>query len=246
MATSPPMPRCCWPGRRVEPARGPGAGRRAAAGRRHRRGGDRRPASELPPRRRMGPATGSTPRAPTAATTAAAAHRGRRCVSANPGPLHVGHGRAGAIGDCIAACRANGWDAARVLLQRRRRADQQPGMHRPAPGSKPGDAQCPADAYNGDYIADVAAAYLRGERGGRRPGGHGRLIRRPGGDPPVRRGLAAPRAERRPGRVRRDLTLLPRVIAVYRRQGRGNGQPWSPTATPTGRRRAVAAHHRVR
>src|SRR5690606_23901507 len=36
-------------------------------------------------------------------------------VSANPtGPLHVGHGRAGAIGDCIArVLEANGWNAKR-------------------------------------------------------------------------------------------------------------------------------------
>jgi arginyl-tRNA synthetase len=36
-------------------------------------------------------------------------------VSANPtGPLHVGHGRAGAIGDCIArVLAANGWNVKR-------------------------------------------------------------------------------------------------------------------------------------
>ena len=51
-------------------------------------------------------------------------------VSANPtGPLHVGHGRAAVIGDCIArVLAANGWDVSpRVLLQRRRRADREPG-----------------------------------------------------------------------------------------------------------------------
>jgi len=43
-------------------------------------------------------------------------HRaGVEYVSANPtGPLHVGHGRAGVIGDCIArVLEANGWDVAR-------------------------------------------------------------------------------------------------------------------------------------
>lgn len=90
-------------------------------------------------------------------------------VSANPtGPLHVGHGRAGAIGDCIArVLAANGWDVRRefyyndagVQIENLARSVQAR-----ARGVKPGDADWPAEAYNGDYIADVAAAYLRGER----------------------------------------------------------------------------------
>ena len=54
-------------------------------------------------------------------------------VSANPtGPLHVGHGRQAALGDAIARLLdARGLDGhARVLLQRRRRADQQSGAER--------------------------------------------------------------------------------------------------------------------
>lgn len=90
-------------------------------------------------------------------------------VSANPtGPLHVGHGRAGAIGDCIArVLAANGWDVRRefyyndagVQIENLARSVQAR-----ARGVKPGDADWPAEAYNGDYIADVAAAYLRGDR----------------------------------------------------------------------------------
>ncbi len=89
-------------------------------------------------------------------------------VSANPtGPLHVGHGRAAAIGDCIArVLDANGWTVKREFyyndagvqidnLARSTRAR----LH----GLKPGDAEWPADAYNGDYIQDVADAYLRGD-----------------------------------------------------------------------------------
>ena len=89
-------------------------------------------------------------------------------VSANPtGPLHVGHGRAAAIGDCIArVLAANGWDVKRefyyndagVQIENLARSVQAR-----ARGHKPGDADWPADAYNGDYIADVAAAYLRGD-----------------------------------------------------------------------------------
>ncbi|MGE4366048.1 arginine--tRNA ligase [Thermomonas sp.] len=90
-------------------------------------------------------------------------------VSANPtGPLHVGHGRAGAIGDCIArVLAANGWNVKRefyyndagVQIENLARSVQAR-----AKGRKPGDADWPAEAYNGDYIADVAAAYLRGDR----------------------------------------------------------------------------------
>ena len=89
-------------------------------------------------------------------------------VSANPtGPLHVGHGRAGVIGDCIArVMAANGWNVKRefyyndagVQIENLARSTQAR-----AQGLKPGDDAWPADAYNGDYIADVAASYLRGD-----------------------------------------------------------------------------------
>ncbi|WP_202845145.1 arginine--tRNA ligase [Luteimonas saliphila] len=89
-------------------------------------------------------------------------------VSANPtGPLHVGHGRAGAIGDCIArVLEANGWRVKReyyyndagVQIENLARSTQAR-----AKGLEPGDADWPAEAYNGDYIADVAQAYLRGD-----------------------------------------------------------------------------------
>ena len=85
-------------------------------------------------------------------------------VSANPtGPLHVGHGRQGALGDAI--CRlyeSQGWAVTRefyyndagvqiATLARSTQARLQ--------GFKPGDAGWPADAYNGDYIADIAADF---------------------------------------------------------------------------------------
>ena len=89
-------------------------------------------------------------------------------VSANPtGPLHVGHGRAGVIGDCIArVLDANGWIVKRefyyndagVQIENLARSTQAR-----AKGLKPGDADWPAEAYNGDYISDIAQAYLRGE-----------------------------------------------------------------------------------
>jgi len=89
-------------------------------------------------------------------------------VSANPtGPLHVGHGRAAAIGDCIArVLAANGWSVKRefyyndagVQIDNLARSTQAR-----AQGLKPGDEAWPADAYNGDYIGEVASAYLRGD-----------------------------------------------------------------------------------
>ena len=89
-------------------------------------------------------------------------------VSANPtGPLHVGHGRAGVIGDCIArVMAASGWNVKRefyyndagVQIENLARSTQAR-----AKGLKPGDEAWPAEAYNGDYIGDVAAAYLRGD-----------------------------------------------------------------------------------
>ena len=89
-------------------------------------------------------------------------------VSANPtGPLHVGHGRAGAIGDCIArVLAANGWNAKReyyyndagVQIENLARSVQARAL-----GKTPDSDGWPEDGYRGDYIADVAEAYLRGD-----------------------------------------------------------------------------------
>ena len=89
-------------------------------------------------------------------------------VSANPtGPLHVGHGRAGAIGDCIArALAANGWNVRREFYYNDAGVQINNlalSTQARAKGLKPGDDAWPADGYNGDYIADVAASYLRGD-----------------------------------------------------------------------------------
>ena len=89
-------------------------------------------------------------------------------VSANPtGPLHVGHGRAAAIGDSIARIlAANGWQVVREFYYNDAGVQIEnlaKSVKARIDGLKPGDAEWPAEAYNGDYIADVAAAYLRGE-----------------------------------------------------------------------------------
>ncbi|KLI99301.1 arginine--tRNA ligase [Luteimonas sp. FCS-9] len=97
----------------------------------------------------------------------AAQTAGVEYVSANPtGPLHVGHGRAAVIGDCIArVLDANGWNVKRefyyndagVQIENLARSVQAR-----ARGLAPGDADWPTDAYNGEYIADVARACLDG------------------------------------------------------------------------------------
>nr|WP_255784006.1 arginine--tRNA ligase [Lysobacter chinensis] len=89
-------------------------------------------------------------------------------VSANPtGPLHVGHGRAAVIGDCIArVLAANGWDVKREFYYNDAGAQINNlaiSVQARAQGRGPDDAGWPEDGYRGDYIKDVAAAYLRGD-----------------------------------------------------------------------------------
>ncbi len=88
-------------------------------------------------------------------------------VSANPtGPLHVGHGRAAAIGDCIArVLDANGWNVRREYYYNDAGVQIEnlaKSVQARARGIAPGDAGWPQDGYRGDYIADVARAYLDG------------------------------------------------------------------------------------
>lgn len=89
-------------------------------------------------------------------------------VSANPtGPLHVGHGRAGAIGDCIARLlAATGWEVVREYYYNDAGAQIDNlalSVQARARGRGPDDPGWPADGYRGQYISDVAAAYLRGD-----------------------------------------------------------------------------------
>jgi len=90
-------------------------------------------------------------------------------VSANPtGPLHVGHARQAALGDAICNLyQTQGWQVYREFYYND--AGVQIGTlasstQLRARGFKPGDAQWPsgenAPAYNGDYIADIAADFL--------------------------------------------------------------------------------------
>ena len=89
-------------------------------------------------------------------------------VSANPtGPLHIGHGRAAAVGDCLArVLTANGAEVTREFYYNDAGAqidNLAKSVQSRAKGMKPDDAGWPADGYRGDYIVDVANAYLRGD-----------------------------------------------------------------------------------
>ena len=86
-------------------------------------------------------------------------------VSANPtGPLHVGHGRQAALGDAICNLYASqGWNVWREFYYNDagvQIATLANSVQLRARGLKPGDAGWPEAAYNGDYIADIAADYL--------------------------------------------------------------------------------------
>jgi arginyl-tRNA synthetase len=86
-------------------------------------------------------------------------------VSANPtGPLHVGHGRNAAIGDCIARVLwANGWHVVREFYYNDAGAQINNlalSVQARARGVEPDAPAWPADGYRGDYIKDVARAYL--------------------------------------------------------------------------------------
>ena len=86
-------------------------------------------------------------------------------VSANPtGPLHVGHGRQAALGDAICNLyQTQGWDVVREFYYNdagAQIATLAQSTQLRALGFKPGDAQWPEAAYNGEYIAEIAADFL--------------------------------------------------------------------------------------
>ena len=89
-------------------------------------------------------------------------------VSANPtGPLHVGHGRNAALGDCICSLlQTQGADVLREFYYNDagvQIANLGVSVQRRLQGLKPGDAGWPEQAYNGDYIADIAADFRAGK-----------------------------------------------------------------------------------
>ncbi|MFN3829015.1 MAG: arginine--tRNA ligase [Tepidimonas ignava] len=86
-------------------------------------------------------------------------------VSANPtGPLHVGHGRQAALGDAICnLLQTQGWQVHREFYYNDAGAqidNLTRSVQARARGLKPCDPGWPEAAYNGDYIQDIADAFL--------------------------------------------------------------------------------------
>ncbi|MBU0689176.1 MAG: arginine--tRNA ligase [Gammaproteobacteria bacterium] len=89
-------------------------------------------------------------------------------VSANPtGPLHVGHGRGAAVGDCLCnVLHAAGWDVTREFYYNDAGAqidNLKLSVQLRCKGITPEDPSWPESGYRGDYIQDVADAYMAKE-----------------------------------------------------------------------------------
>ena len=89
-------------------------------------------------------------------------------VSANPtGPLHIGHGRGAAVGDCLSRLlEATGWQVTREFYYNDAGAQIENlalSVQARAKGLGPDAASWPKDGYQGDYIIDVAKSFLAGE-----------------------------------------------------------------------------------
>ena len=89
-------------------------------------------------------------------------------VSANPtGPLHVGHGRNAALGDSLCSLlQSQGAEVLREFYYNDagvQIATLATSTQARLKGLKPGDAGWPEAAYNGEYIADIAADFRAGK-----------------------------------------------------------------------------------
>ena len=89
-------------------------------------------------------------------------------VSANPtGPLHLGHARQAALGDAVCNLYATqGWQVTREFYYNDaglQIAKLAASVKARLDGLQPGDAAWPEAAYNGEYIADIAADFRAGK-----------------------------------------------------------------------------------
>jgi arginyl-tRNA synthetase len=90
-------------------------------------------------------------------------------VSANPtGPLHVGHGRGAAVGDCLCnVLKAAGWDVTREFYYNDAGAQIDNltlSVQLRCKGITPDDPAWPESGYRGNYIIDVAHSYMAKDR----------------------------------------------------------------------------------
>ncbi len=89
-------------------------------------------------------------------------------VSANPtGPLHIGHGRGAAVGDCLSRLlEATGWDVTREFYYNDAGAqitNLALSVQARCKGLTPEDAGWPQDGYRGEYIIDLANSFMAGD-----------------------------------------------------------------------------------
>lgn len=89
-------------------------------------------------------------------------------VSANPtGPLHVGHGRGAAVGDCISRLlTANGWDTTREFYYNDAGAQIDNlalSVQARCKGLGPEDESWPENGYQGHYIVELAQSFMKGD-----------------------------------------------------------------------------------
>ena len=89
-------------------------------------------------------------------------------VSANPtGPLHVGHGRGAAVGDCLCnVLHAAGWNVTREFYYNDAGAQIDNltlSVQLRCKGVTPESSEWPESGYRGDYIMDVARSYMAKE-----------------------------------------------------------------------------------
>lgn len=87
-------------------------------------------------------------------------------VSANPtGPLHVGHGRGAAIGDCLARLHEfSDWEVTREFYYNDTGAqidNLTKSISARCNNINPDNPSFPKDGYRGEYISDIANAYLQ-------------------------------------------------------------------------------------
>ena len=154
------------------------------------------------------------------------AHEGHKImvefVSANPtGPLHVGHGRQAALGDAISTLLEwQGWRVTREFYYNdagNQIANLALSVQARIKQARGEAVEMPKDGYLGDYIREIAREYAAAHFGDV-AGNNLEQIRE------VRRRLPAQGAGPGPARVRREVRfLLPRKLALHRRQGGRDG-----------------------
>jgi arginyl-tRNA synthetase len=177
-------------------------------------------------------------------------------VSANPtGPLHVGHARQGALGDSLCHLfETQGFEVLREFYYNDagvQIATLATSTQCRIQGLKPGDDGWPESAYNGDYIADIAADFLakktvqsddRTFTGTGDPDDLEAIRQFRGGLPAQRAGPAICRPS-----ACVSTTITSNRQPVQRWPGRAGGAaPREGGQDLRGRRRPVAAHHRLR